>query len=206
MTAWSHSDIVAARELAPSYTIRAAWDLETVAGRFVELTGGPDSAALTAAMGLVLEVQRRGDLAVWVGGRRSTFYPEDAAASGVDLDALPVIQVDEETQAWQAADTLLHSGAFALIVLDLAGPIGVPIAMQTRLTGLAKRHHTALLALTRNAKGRAMSGSLVSLRCETAKRRVDHECFLWELRVTKDKRGTPGWEYSEICRGPDGLC
>lgn len=198
--------VVAARELAPAYAVSSGWCLDTLAGRFVELTGGPDSAVLTAAMGLVLEVQRRGELAVWVGGQRSTFYPEDAAASGVDLAALPVVRVAEEAQAWQAADTLLHSGAFALVALDLAGPITVPIAMQTRLTGLAKKHHTALVAITRNAAGRAMAGSLVSLRCETAKRRVDHDCFLWELRVTKDKRGMPGWRHSEICRGPDGLC
>lgn len=202
-----HSDrVVAARELAPAYTLPAGWGLHALAGRFIELTGGPDSAALTAAMTLVLEVQRRGELAVWIGGRRSTFFPEDAAATGVDLAALPVVHADDEAKAWQAADTLLHAGAFALVVLDLAGPITVPIAMQTRLTGLAKKHHTALVALTRNAKGHPPTGSLVSLRCETSKRRVDYDCFLWELRVTKDKRGTPGWRHSEICRGPDGLC
>ena len=199
-------DVVAARELASAYVVSTGWCLETLAGRFVELTGGPDSAVLTAAMAVVFEVQRRGQLAVWIGGRRSTFYPEDAAASGVDLAALPVVRVEEEVQAWQATDTLLHSGAFALVALDLAGAIGIPIGMQTRLTGLAKKHHTALLVLTRNAAGRSSAGSLVSLRCETAKRRIDHDCFLWELHVIKDKRRTPGWKHSEICRGPDGLC
>ena len=198
--------VVAARELAPTYVSATGWHMESVAGRFVEVTGGADSAGLTAATALVLEVQKQGDLAVWIDGRRSTFFPPDLAASGVDLAALPVVQVDEEAQAWQAADTLLHSGAFALVVLDLAGPIAVATAMQTRLVGLAKKHHTTLLAVTRNTHGKPTPGSLVSLRGETSKHRVDHNCFLWELHVSKDKRRTPGWRHSEICRGPDGLC
>jgi recombination protein RecA len=197
--------MMAARELLGESVAQSGWSMEALSGRFVELVG---SASLTASFGLVVEVQKRGDLAVWIGGHRFTFYPPDAAAAGVDLKALPVIQVDEESQAWQASDTLLHSGAFALVVVDLGGPITVPISMQTRLVGLAKRHHTILLIITRNHRGKPAPGSLVSLRAETATHRIGHDCFTWELWAVKDKRGAVSrdWRHSEICRGPDGLC
>ena len=30
--------------------------------------------------------------------------------------------------------------------------------------------------------------------------------FTCTARVLKDKRGGPGWQHVEVCRGPDGLC
>jgi recombination protein RecA len=188
------------------------WSLEALAGRYVELSGGMATAALTVCAGLVLQAQRRGAFAAWIGGYNSSFYPPDFAEAGIDLKALPVVRVVEPAEGWRAADTLLRSGAFAIVVIDLGCKARLPLAAQTRLVGLAKKHNTALLVITRQARhgrhgGRGVpNGSLASLRGETDKRRVEHDCFACEVRVVKDKRRPPGWGHEEMCRGPDGLC
>ena len=181
----------------------AAWSLEAVAGRFVEVAGG---AGLTVCARLVLEAQRAGGLAAWAGERGSSFFPSDFAAVGIDLGALAVVRVGESRDAWRVCDTLLRSGGFALVVLDVNAPITFPLAVQTRLTGLAKRHHAALVALTGTNRRDMPCGSLVSLRVDTEKRRAGHNCFACTASAVKDKRRVPGWAHVEMHRGTDGLC
>ncbi len=199
--------VVLARDLVHlSSPASEAWGLDRLAGRFVELAGAAATAALTACASLVLETQQRGELAAWIAGTRSTFYPPDFAASGIDVEGLPVIRIGDTRSAARAADTLIRSGSFALIVLDLGSDARFSLGMQSRLTGLAKHHHTTLLSITRTLRRSAPGGSLVSLRAETEKKRVDFDRFACELRVLKDKRRAPGAAQTEICRGPDGLC
>lgn len=183
-----------------------AWTVGGLAGRFVEVGGGPAAAGLTLCARLMVEAQCAGGLVAWVGGSSTGFYPPDLAAAGVDLGALAVVRVDEARKLWRVCDTLLRSGGFVLVVADVRGEIGVPFAAQTRLGGLAQRHNATLLALTRQARGEETRGSLVSLRAETDKRRTGHDGFLCRARVVKDKRRTPGWTHEEWCRGTDGLC
>jgi recombination protein RecA len=200
--------VVAARELlrvAPEIA-EEPWSLEALAGRFVEISGGSATAALTAAAGLIVQAQERGELAAWIGRAESIFFPPDFAASGIDLAALPVVRAENVTQMARAADTLLRSGGFALVVLDLDGRIELPMAMQTRLAGLAKQHHAALVCITRTIRRAAARGSLVSLRVETERTRTAPGCFTVTLRAVKDKRRAPGWTHREMCHGPDGVC
>lgn len=203
--------VVTARELKGSAQDAASgggWGLDALAGRFVEIADTPAGAALTATAGLIAETQRRGEFAAWIGGLRSIFFPPDFAASGVDLGALPVVCAADATTASQAADILLRSGSFALLVLDLKSTAELPLASQTRLVGLAQKHRTALLCLTRADRRAAVAlrGSFVSLRMETDKKRAGHDCFAYALRAVKDKCRTPGWTHREVCRGTDGLC
>jgi recombination protein RecA len=166
----------------------AEWRIEALAGRLVEVSGSAPTATLTAAASLILEAQ------------------PDFAASGIDLNALPVIRAPDEKKAWRATDTLLRSGGFAVVVFDLGYETDFPLAVQTRLAGLARKHHTVLLCITRKGRQVPSLGSLVSIRAEVGKRRADFDRFSCELRVVKDKRQGPGWRHSEVCRGPDGLC
>lgn len=199
----SASTLLAHRRLAaPPKT----WALDTIAGRFIALDPCQESgtAALSLLAGLIREVQAAEGYAAWIAGPQRIFFPPDFAAAGVDLAALPIVRVPDATKAARAADTLLRSGSFALIVLDGDGQ-ALPLALQTRLAGLAHQHHTALVCL--RAPGEtATRGSLVSLRCTTQKRRTGHDCFSCELRAVKDKRQTPGWTHQELRHGPDGLC
>lgn len=182
------------------------WTLDTLVGRFAELSTAAAGAALTAAVSVVHEAQLRGEPAVWIALGGSTFYPPDVAASGVDLDALPVVRVADIRSAMRAADHLLRSGGFAVVVIDLGGHHSVRVAVQSRLAGLAKKHRTALLCLTRKRSDAASIGSLVSLRGETAVTRDGFDHFMWQIDIVKDKRRGPGWQYVSTCRGPSGLC
>lgn len=183
-----------------------AWCLDTLAGRLVELTGHHASALLTIAASLILEAQRRGELAAWVGTREAGFYPPDFAASGIDLDALPVIRAEDTLHAARAADALLRSGGFSLLVFDLGDRGTLSSASQTRLTGLARKHHAVLLCITRSPDGRSPLGSLVSVRGEALKCRDDFDRFACQIHIVKDKRTGPGWKRVEVYRGPGGLC
>lgn len=183
------------------------WERAEMAGRLVELSGGPAGAGLTLAMGLVYQAQHDGEPAAWVSAGEATFFPPDVARGGVDLDALPVVRVSSARKAARAADKLARSGAFGLVVLDLDSRASIPAPLMRRLLKWAEQHQTALVCLTeRDAAGAddALS-SLVSLRATCERRRVDEDRFLCRVEVVRDKRRGPGWSFEEVCSGPPGL-
>jgi recombination protein RecA len=179
------------------------WSLPDLSGRLVELSASADAAQLTAAFGLVLEAQLGGDRAAWVMLEPSSFFPPDAAEGGIDLDALPVVRVPDAHRAGRAADHLVRSGGFGLVVLDLGSEV-LPVAVLTRLLGLARQQDVTVLLLTKKAHDRPSLHSLISLRAEARCERRDGRDTLC-IRVLKDKRGGPGWTHVETCRGPAGL-
>ena len=182
----------------------AAWSLSTLAGQITELSGERGAPLLTMAVHLLHEAQQTGGLAAWVSGADSTFYPPDVAAWGIDLDALVVVRLPEPRRIARAADHLVRSGAFMLVVLDL-GETDVPLPMQTRLQGLAGKHGAAILCLTKKHESKPSLGSLVSLRAQAVRKPAGKGHFACELKVIKDKRRGPGWSHAEVCRGPEGL-
>jgi len=190
----------------PSNDTAGEWRLATFAGRLAEISGAQGSAALTFVFRLVLEAQRRQEPVAWISARESAFFPPDVAETGVDLDALAVIRPPDLPGAARATDHLLRSGAFGLLVMDVGPSTGLPLHTQSRLAGLAKQHRTALLCISENDSGRPSLGSLISLRAHTRKSRHDRDLFRCEVQVLKDKRRGPGRRYTEVCRGPDGVC
>src|SRR6185503_11689 len=106
----------------------------------VELSAAGPVATLTCATGLVLEAQEAAEPVAWIAiaggaaqergsaGHRyggsgfavagASFYPPDLADSGVDLDALVVVHAPGGLAGVRAAERLLRSGAFGLVVLD----------------------------------------------------------------------------------------
>ncbi len=184
----------------------ASWGLAAFAGRFAEISGGESTAALTLAVGLMTEAQLRGEPVAWLARCGSCFYPPDVAATGIDLDAVVVVWARGVIEAVQAADLMLRSGGFGLIVLDLGQDDRVPLAAQTRLAALAKRHETALVCLTQKERRQPSLGSLISLRADAARAGRSGRLFRCEAQILKDKRQGPGWTFTEVCHGPDGLC
>jgi recombination protein RecA len=181
------------------------WDLSEVAGRFVEISASSASASLTLAFGLVRESQKRGEPVGWVTGIESAFYPPDAAQGGADLTALVVVRLGAAGNIARAGEKLLRSGGFGLIVLDL-GAADIPMPLQSRLTGLAHHHHTALVCLTEKERKAFSLSSLVSLRAHAEKKRVLENRLVCALQVLKDKRRGPTWKHEELYFGPAGLC
>jgi recombination protein RecA len=190
----------------------ARFCLEELAGRLVELSGEGASAVLTLAVGLVLDAQAAREPVAWVSSDESSFYPPDVAESGVDLAALVVVRLALVNGAHAgsaalavAAERLLRSGAFGLCVLDLGKNAVLSLPLQSRLLGLAQRHHAALLCLTEKAEETPSLGSLVSLRAQAVRTWLARDRFACELRVRKDKRRGPVWSEREVYRGPLGL-
>ncbi len=201
----------------------SSWGLAAMRGRLVELSARGATATLTTAAELVLEAQRAGEPVGWVvpwslDPKTSTFYPPDVADSGIDLAALVVVRAPSMVAAARAAERLLRSGAFGLIVLDLAS-----VDLETnrasrrdqvlgdqvlgRLVTLAQAHDAAVVCLTDKTTDAGSLGSLVSLRAEAMRLRGSSPDGGFEvtIRALKDKRRGPGWSKRSKVRGPAGL-
>ena len=181
------------------------WCLATFAGRFTELSSALAGASLTLAFRLVIEVQKQGEPMAWITHRNSTFFPPDVAEYGIDVTAVPVIRGSDNITMARTAEHLLRSGAFGLIVLDLGTDARLPQHAQSRLTGQARQHQTALICITEKEIHQPSLGSLVSLRAHTARTPHNRHRFYCHANIVKDKRCGPDWNYKEICHGPDGL-
>lgn len=181
------------------------WGLPALRGRLVEISARGASATLTAATGIVLEAQHAAEPAAWITLANASFYPPDVAASGVDLSALVVVRVGTVVAAARAAERLLRSGAFGLVVIDWntteRESQHMPAAVQGRLVTLAQAHDAAVVCLTAKSDDAASLGSLVSLRAAALRSR-DH---VVTIRALKDKRRGPGWSRERKARGPSGL-
>jgi hypothetical protein len=192
------------------------------AGRLVEVAGAEDTAALAMALGLVLDAQHAGEQAAWIAPAESVFFAPDVLENGTDLDALVVVRVPDPIAGARAADKLLRSESFGVVVVDIGATPRIPTPLLARLASLAQRNHTALVFLTQQgsvpaptgaapsgaslATGTSSSlGSLISLRVRARRQRIGADWFRCWLEVLKDKRRGPTWGYEEVCRGAPGM-
>lgn len=182
------------------------WSLAALRGRLVELSARGAAATLTAAIEVVSEAQTQGEPVAWLTLTQSSFYPPDAAESGIDLAALVVVRAPDATALARAAERLLRSGAFGLIVLDLGAQAELSMQIQGRLVTLAQTHDAAIVCVTEKPNDAASLGSLVSLRAEALRStRAEHGELTVTLRAVKDKRRGPGWTHTLKRRGPAGM-
>lgn len=191
-----------------------AWTRAGLSGRLVELSAAEHAAPLTAAFGLVLDTQVSGDHAAWVALDDSSFFAPDVLDSGIDLEALPVVRVPDARTAGRAADHLVRSGGFGLVVIDLAvvdrassraGADDLATPLLTRLLGFAQHHDVVVLILTSKPRATASLHSLISVRAEAQWQPQGDGRYDVSIDVIKDKRFGPGWGHTEVCRGPVGL-
>jgi len=191
----------------PSHQTPVTWSLAELSGRVVELSGQGATAVLTVAVGLVLEAQHRQEPVAWISDPAATVFPPDVAQHGVDLAALVFVRVESAAAMLRAADHLLRSGAFGLVVLDLPARIDVALSAQVRLAGLTKKHEAVLVYLASGEGGMTAgaTSSLVSLRASCHRRRVDAGRFECTLHVTKDKRRGQEWRHLQVFHGAVGL-
>jgi RecA/RadA recombinase len=96
-----------------------------LAGRLAELSSWGGGARLTLAFDLILQAQTEGRATAWIAVGRSMFFPPDAARCGVDLEAMPIVRVPDARAAARAADKLVRSGAFDLVVAPNPSPPAV---------------------------------------------------------------------------------
>ena len=188
------------------------WDLEGLNGRISELSSLQSSVAVTVAMGIVLNAQIAGETSAWITTTQSSFFPPDAAALGVSLQALVVIRAEHTKSLGRAADHLARSGGFGLLVLDLSSerpsnlqPSILAMPLQSRLLGLAQKHRMALVVLSKKSSEQPSLSSLVSLRGQVVRRALSQGRFVYETLAIKDKQRAPGWSHAQEVQGPPGL-
>lgn len=182
----------------------ARWGLSALRSRLVELSARGATATLTAAIEIVAEAQEQSEPVAWLTLTNGSFYPPDVAESGVDLAALVVVRAPDATAVARAAERLLRSGAFGLVILDLGAGADLSMQIQGRLVTLAQTHDAAVVCLTEKTNDTASLGSLVSLRAEVLRQR-ERPDFQVHIHVLKDKRSGPGFTQLLKRRGPAGL-
>lgn len=142
------------------------------AGRVVELSASVAAGKLTLAVLFVLDAQRRGDPCAWVQPEGAGLFPPDLAAAGVALDRLVVVHAPRDAAAVaRAAELLLRSGGFGLVVIDLTAGTPRGDAWVVRLGGLVRHHEARAVILTSQPSDGASAGALVALRVEPSRRR-----------------------------------
>jgi hypothetical protein len=166
-------------------------------GAITTLEGSRSSGRSAIAVRLLAVATREG-LGAVVG---TSTFPAALTAAGVQLERLLVVPVCEPLAAVRAADILLRSGAFAVVVLPaLPSGRGTGSATWTRLASLAHRANAALIAVGQTASDELRY--FASVRIETAIERVrwngpaGHFAQLagYDVRATirKHKRAAPG--------------
>ncbi|MFE5830039.1 recombinase RecA [Streptomyces sp. NPDC056488] len=124
-------------------------------GRVVEIYGPESSGKTTLALHAMANAQKAGMTAAFIDAEYG-FDLEYARRLGVDTDALLVCQPDNGEQALQIADTLIHSGALGLIVIDSVAAL-VPRA---EIEGEMGDSHVGLQARLMSQALRKIAGPL----------------------------------------------
>jgi hypothetical protein len=166
-------------------------------GTIAALEGALSSGRSALAARLLAVATGRG-LGAMIG---TSLFPPALAAAGVRLERLMCVPVTDPVGVARAADTVLRSGAFSVVIIPaLPSGRGTGSAMWTRLAGLAHRANALLVALGVEASSELRY--FASVRLETAIERVrwngasGHLCELagYDIRATvrKHKRAAPG--------------
>ena len=178
-------------------------------GRIVELADAPDAARTSAAVDVLVRVQREGDPVAWVQPRGGELYPPDLAAAGLDLDALLVVHVPPRARRGvgiaRAAELILRTGAFGGLVVDVTnGSVPRGEAWLGRLASLVREHEARCVFLGPVAK--QSLGPLISLRLAPRRERVRFGRYRVVTEILKDKRGTrQTFAGPESWTGPEGM-
>ncbi len=124
-------------------------------GRVVEIYGPESSGKTTVALHAIANAQAAGGICAFIDAEHA-LDPDYAARLGVDTDALLVSQPDNGEQALEIADTLVRSGALALIVIDSVAAL----TPRAEIEGEMGDSHVGLQARLMSQALRKMTGAL----------------------------------------------
>ncbi len=130
-------------------------------GRITEIYGPESSGKTTLAQHIVAEAQRLGGTCAFVDMEHA-LDPVYASRCGVDVNNLLISQPDMGEQALEITETLVRSGAIAVVVIDsvaalvpraeIEGDMGdSPMGMQARLMSQALRKLSGAIKQTNTA-------------------------------------------------------
>ncbi len=125
-------------------------------GRIIEIYGPESSGKTTQALHVIAEEQKNGGICAFVDAEHA-LDPSYAKKLGINLDDLLISQPDTGEQALEITETLVRSGAVAVIVVDsvaaltprseLEGDMGdAQVGAQARLMSQAMRKLTGAIS------------------------------------------------------------
>jgi len=124
-------------------------------GRVVEIYGPESSGKTTVALHAIASAQAGGGICAFIDAEHA-LDPDYAARLGVDTDSLLVSQPDNGEQALEIADTLVRSGAIALVVIDSVAAL----TPRAEIEGEMGDSHVGLQARLMSQALRKMTGAL----------------------------------------------
>ena len=126
-------------------------------GRIVEIYGPESSGKTTVALHAIANAQAEGGICAFIDAEHA-LDPDYANKLGVNTDELLVSQPDNGEQALEIADTLVRSGALALIVSDSVAAL----TPRAEIEGEMGDSHVGLQARLMSQALRKMTGALKS--------------------------------------------
>ena len=126
-------------------------------GRIVEIYGPESSGKTTVALHAIANAQDEGGICAFIDAEHA-LDPDYANKLGVNTDELLVSQPDNGEQALEIADTLVRSGALALIVIDSVAAL----TPRAEIEGEMGDSHVGLQARLMSQALRKMTGALKS--------------------------------------------
>ena len=129
-------------------------------GRIVEIYGPESSGKTTLALHVIAEAQKRGGICAFVDAEHA-LDPSYAAKLGVDVDELLISQPDTGEQALEIGDTLVRSGAIAVLVVDSVAAL----TPRAELEGEMGDTHVGLQARLMSQALRKLTGSISKSNC-----------------------------------------
>ncbi len=124
-------------------------------GRIVEIYGPESSGKTTLALHAIASAQRAGGICAFIDAEHA-LDPDYAHKLGVNTDELLVSQPDNGEQALEIADTLVRSGALALVVIDSVAAL----TPRAEIEGEMGDSHVGLQARLMSQALRKMAGGL----------------------------------------------
>lgn len=126
-------------------------------GRIIEIYGPESSGKTTVALHAIANAQAEGGICAFIDAEHA-LDPDYAGKLGVNTDDLLVSQPDNGEQALEIADTLVRSGALALIVIDSVAAL----TPRAEIEGEMGDSHVGLQARLMSQALRKMTGALKS--------------------------------------------
>ena len=123
--------------------------------RIVEIYGPESSGKTTLALQVIAEAQKTGGVCAFVDAEHA-LDPTYARKLGVDTSELLISQPDTGEQALEIADTLVRSGAVAVLVVDSVAAL----TPRAELEGDMGDHHVGLQARLMSQALRKLTGSI----------------------------------------------
>ena len=124
-------------------------------GRVVEVYGPESSGKTTVALHAIANAQAGGGICAFIDAEHA-LDPAYAQRLGVNTDELLVSQPDNGEQALEIADTLVRSGALALVVIDSVAAL----TPRAEIEGEMGDSHVGLQARLMSQALRKMTGAL----------------------------------------------